>query len=72
MERLKPNSLSITIGIRVYPNTELARISREEGIIDSRSDILFPTFYLSHEIKDWIFDYIKGVGERNGWRVPMS
>ncbi|MCX6004005.1 MAG: radical SAM protein [Chloroflexi bacterium] len=71
MERLKPDSLSITIGIRVYPNTELARIAKDEGILDVHSDLLSPTFYLSHKIRDWIFDYIKEVGERNGWNFPI-
>jgi radical SAM superfamily enzyme YgiQ (UPF0313 family) len=70
MEKLKPNYLSITIGIRVYPNTELARISRDEGVFDAHNDLLFPTFYLSREIKDWIFDYIKEVGGRNDWIYP--
>jgi radical SAM superfamily enzyme YgiQ (UPF0313 family) len=67
MERLRPSSVSITVGIRVYPNTELARIARDDGILDVHSDLLSPTFYLSPEIKDWIFDYIKEVGEQSGW-----
>jgi radical SAM superfamily enzyme YgiQ (UPF0313 family) len=67
MERLKPDSLSVTVGIRVYPNTELARIAREEGTPDVQGDFLFPTFYLSRQIEDWIFDYIKEVTKRNGW-----
>jgi radical SAM superfamily enzyme YgiQ (UPF0313 family) len=70
MERLKPSYLSINIGIRIYPNTELARLSRDEGVIDTDNDLLLPAFYLSAEIKDWIFDYIKEAGERNGWTYP--
>jgi hypothetical protein len=70
MERLKPTHLSINIGIRIYPNTELARIAREEGVIASQDDLIFPAFYLSREIKDWIFDYVKEVRERNGWKAP--
>ena len=70
MERLKPTYLSINIGIRVYPNTELARIARDEGVLGGQDDLLFPAFYLSREIKDWIFDYIKEAGERNGWKYP--
>jgi radical SAM superfamily enzyme YgiQ (UPF0313 family) len=67
MERLKPDSLHITVGIRLHPNTELARIARDEGILDVHSDLLPPTFYLSREIKGWIFDYIKQACDRNGW-----
>jgi radical SAM superfamily enzyme YgiQ (UPF0313 family) len=71
MERLSPDSLGITIGIRVYPNTELARIARDEGILNVHSGLLSPIFYLSREIKDWIFDYIKEAGERHAWRFPV-
>jgi radical SAM superfamily enzyme YgiQ (UPF0313 family) len=70
MEELKPTYLSINIGIRVYPNTELVRISRDEGIVSGQDDLLSPAFYLSCEIKDWIFDYIKEASERNGWKYP--
>lgn len=69
MERLRPDSLSVTVGIRVYPQTELARIARDEGILDVQSDFLSPTFYLSRQVKDWIFDYIKEAGKRNGWTL---
>jgi radical SAM superfamily enzyme YgiQ (UPF0313 family) len=72
MERLKPDSLHITIGIRLHPNTELARIARAEGILDVQSDLLPPTFYLSREIKDWIFDHIKEACDRNGWVFPAA
>ncbi len=67
IEKVKPTHLSINVGIRIYPNTELTRIARKESVIDSQDDLLFPTFYLSPEIKGWIFDYIKEVCERNGW-----
>jgi radical SAM superfamily enzyme YgiQ (UPF0313 family) len=69
MERLRPDSLSVTVGIRVYPQTELARIARDEGILDVQSDFLSPTFYLSRQVKDWIFDYIKEAAKRNGWTL---
>jgi hypothetical protein len=69
MERLRPDSLSVTVGIRVYPQTELALIARDEGILDVQSDFLSPTFYLSRQVKDWIFDYIKEAGKRNGWTL---
>ncbi|MCX6012092.1 MAG: radical SAM protein, partial [Chloroflexi bacterium] len=71
MENLKPDSLSINIGIRIYPNTELAQIARDKGVLHSNDDLLFPTFYLSRQIKNWIFDYVKEAGDRNGWQVPV-
>jgi radical SAM superfamily enzyme YgiQ (UPF0313 family) len=69
MERLRPDSLSLTVGIRVYPHTELARIARDEGSLDVRGDFLSPTFYLSRKLKGWIFDYVKEAARRNGWTL---
>jgi radical SAM superfamily enzyme YgiQ (UPF0313 family) len=68
MEKLKPTHLSINIGIRIYPNTELEKIARKDGIISSQDSLIFPSFYLAQEVKDWIFDYIKEAQERNGWK----
>ena len=40
-DSLRPDTLKITIGIRIYPQTELADIARQEGVI-SRDDNLRP------------------------------
>jgi radical SAM superfamily enzyme YgiQ (UPF0313 family) len=71
MERLRLRAVSISAGVRVYPNTKLAQIARDEGVLNAHSDLLSPTFYLSTEVKDWIFDYLRLVKERTGWRVDL-
>ena len=39
------------IGIRIYPGTEIEAIARREKLIDDKTDLLYPTFYLSPLIK---------------------
>jgi len=36
-----------TIGVRLYPRTEVARIAREEGVISADTDLSYPVFYQS-------------------------
>mgnify|MGYP001613241426 CR=1 FL=1 len=39
-----------TVGLRIYPGTELARIACEEGALSAESDLVEPTFYFSPHI----------------------
>lgn len=44
-ESLELDMLKVSVGIRIYPDTEIARIAMEEGLISSEEDLLFPRFY---------------------------
>lgn len=46
--------LKITVGIRVYPGTPLARRAVREGVVSPNDTLLTPTFYLDHELGEWI------------------
>lgn len=48
------DSLKITIGIRIYPHTPLAKQAREEGVISPQDDLLSPRFYMVPGLRDWI------------------
>ncbi len=52
------DSLRITVGIRIYPNTRLARCAVEEGIIDANESLLAPTFYLAPGLEPWIHEWL--------------
>jgi radical SAM superfamily enzyme YgiQ (UPF0313 family) len=65
MEKLAPNIVNVAIGIRIYPGCEMAQIAQKEGYISPSTDLLTPTFYLSSQVKDWIFDYWTEVYQRN-------
>jgi radical SAM superfamily enzyme YgiQ (UPF0313 family) len=63
-----PNVL-FGVGIRICPGTKIERIARDEGVIENRTDLLHPVFYLSmsaREIVSEIEPYLTG---RPGWRI---
>jgi radical SAM superfamily enzyme YgiQ (UPF0313 family) len=58
IDRLAPDTLKITTGIRIYPNTRLAEIARHEGVIRADDTLLMPRFYIREELKDWLMQTI--------------
>ncbi len=46
-ESLHLDALKVTLGIRIYPETPLARRAVREGVIRSQDDLLFPRFYMT-------------------------
>ena len=53
-ESLRLDFLKITVGIRIYPGTPLARQAVEEGMISAEDDLLHPRFYLARGLEPWI------------------
>lgn len=53
-DSLDLESVKITVGIRIYPETELAAIALAEGIIAPDDDLLQPAFYLAPHLKTWL------------------
>lgn len=52
---LKKCVIFIFMGIRLLPNTPLARIAVREGVIDSESDMLQPVYYIAPNLdRDWL------------------
>jgi radical SAM superfamily enzyme YgiQ (UPF0313 family) len=66
MERLDPNIVYVTIGIRVYPGCEITKIVNDLGRLNQQiNTLLRPTFYLSPAVEDWIFNYMREITKRN-------
>jgi hypothetical protein len=62
------HALKITIGIRIYPYTELAEIAVRDGMISKDDDLLMPKFYIVREIEAWIRDTVQSwTNSRPGW-----
>jgi radical SAM superfamily enzyme YgiQ (UPF0313 family) len=69
-DSLPLEAMKVTAGIRIYPQTPLAAKAREEGIITETTDLLFPTFYLAAEVKDWLLPTLKDwMAERPHWMM---
>jgi radical SAM superfamily enzyme YgiQ (UPF0313 family) len=45
-DSLNLDCVKITMGIRIYPDTALARQAIEDGIVSADDDLLFPRFYM--------------------------
>jgi radical SAM superfamily enzyme YgiQ (UPF0313 family) len=58
VESLDLDALKITSGIRIYPNTELAKSAVEKGLIAADDDLLFPKFYIVQELKEWLEEFV--------------
>jgi hypothetical protein len=57
----KAMMVSFTVGIRILPNTALAEMAVEEGLISADDPLMEPRFYISPEVRDWAADYIREV-----------
>jgi len=48
------DALKVTVGLRIYPQTPLARMVVTHGLTSPDDDLLFPRFYLSSALRDWL------------------
>lgn len=57
----------INVGIRIYPDTELERRAREEGVLSAtRQEMLTPVFYFSPNLDaDWTWRQVRGAAAEN-------
>lgn len=53
-DSLDLDALKITVGIRIYPHTRLARQAADSGMVDPGDSLLRPRFYLEPGLSDWL------------------
>jgi radical SAM superfamily enzyme YgiQ (UPF0313 family) len=53
-DSLDLEAMKITMGIRIYPNTDLARIATKEGRIEPEDALLLPKFYMVPGLEEWL------------------
>ena len=58
-DSLQLDMLKLTVGIRIYPGTELAAIALREGVVDVSDDLLTPRFYLARGCEEWLLPAIR-------------
>ena len=63
MDSLNLDTMKITTGIRIYPDTLLADIAIKEGIIHRNDNLLMPAFYIRKELEDWLIKTISSWAE---------
>lgn len=69
-DSLNLEALRITVGIRIYPYTALAKTAVEDGLITADDNLLVPRFYVVRALKDWICETVaKWANDRPNWIV---
>lgn len=67
-DSLNLDAVKVTVGIRIYPYTELARIALKEGLVRMEDDLLSPTFYLTKGLDGWLQQTVKEwISTRPNW-----
>ncbi|MDD3581998.1 MAG: radical SAM protein [Desulfobacca sp.] len=65
LENYQPQMVNLTVGIRIYPGASLYDQALAEGVISEADNLLWPRFYLSPAIAEWIWDYLSEVTARH-------
>jgi radical SAM superfamily enzyme YgiQ (UPF0313 family) len=69
-DSLNLDLVKITVGIRIYPYTDLARRAAAEGIVSPEDNLLIPRFYVTPGLEDWLRELrAEWISERKNW-VP--
>lgn len=58
-DSLQLDALKVTTGVRIYPNTPLAEIAKREGFLNSKNNLLYPSFYLARGLEGWLLERLK-------------
>ncbi len=72
MDRIDPRAVIVTVGLRVYPGTELERIAlKDEDSTTVLKDRLEPVFFIDEAVAKTIVETAaEWVDERRGWICP--
>lgn len=69
-DSLALEAMRITVGVRIYPHTPLAREAITVGMIRADDDLLFPKFYIRDDLKMWTLETVQGwIAGRPHWFV---
>jgi radical SAM superfamily enzyme YgiQ (UPF0313 family) len=58
-DSLDLETMKITIGIRIYPQTSLAQTAIKEGMIRANDSLLIPKFYIAKGLEGWLRETVK-------------
>jgi hypothetical protein len=59
-DSLKLEAMKMTIGIRIYPHTLIARTAIKEGLIAAEDNLLIPKFYVAKGMEGWLRQTVNG------------
>ncbi len=69
-ESLDLDAMKVSIGIRIYPHTAVARTAMDEGLINSEDDLLLPRFYIAGGLEDWLHETVSEfISSKPNWNL---
>jgi radical SAM superfamily enzyme YgiQ (UPF0313 family) len=67
---LNLDALKITVGIRIYPHTKLAKKAVEDGLLAKEDNLLSPKFYMVRGLEDWLRETVaEKIKEHSNWMM---
>ena len=67
-DSLNLECMKVTVGIRIYPYTALAKTAVDEGLISPDDDLLLPRFYMVHGLDGWLRETVdQWMSTRPNW-----
>lgn len=66
-DSLHLDALKVTVGLRIYPETPLAAKALADGVLRPEEDLLWPRFYLTSELRDWLPERIAAYKASRPW-----
>jgi len=67
-DSLNLECVKVTVGIRIYPFTALARTAVDQGMVSPEDDLLFPRFYMARGLGDWLRETVdRWISTRPNW-----
>jgi radical SAM superfamily enzyme YgiQ (UPF0313 family) len=71
MDQLDPTAVIAMLGIRIYPGTELEKISVSQGFIRPDANLIYPYFYVSPKLGERMSEIVQEKAlARKRWIVP--
>jgi len=64
-----PDALKVSVGLRIYPETPLARTAAAQGLIGADEDLLHPRFYLAPALAGWLPERVADYRAKRPWTV---
>ena len=71
MDQLDPTAVIAMLGVRIYPGTELEKLSISQEVIRRNSNLMYPYFYISPALGERLPEIIREKAlARKRWIVP--
>jgi radical SAM superfamily enzyme YgiQ (UPF0313 family) len=68
-----PNAVFASIGLRIYPGTELERIARRENMLSQDADLFLPRYYVSPSLGKDPLNIVDSIARRRWeWSTPAD